>query len=224
MTTGLLLVAHGSKRDGSSAVAEAIGAEAAGLLADVPVQTTFLDHSTKTPSWGLEQLARAGCGDAVVVPLLLGAAFHLREDLPNQLGTRIPTRLADHLGPDPLVIDALVDRLGSTDAETVVLVAAGTTEASSQHETAAAANLLAKRLDREVTIAFAAAAQPDVPTAISQAKGTVVVLPYLLCEGRFSDQTALQAEAAGVECRPVIGAHPAIAELVVTRYTEIISR
>ena len=49
---------------------------------------------------------------AVVVPLLLGKAYHARVDVPAAVAeSRVPAVVSDVLGPDPRLVDVLRDRL-----------------------------------------------------------------------------------------------------------------
>src|ERR1700712_3488970 len=159
MTAGLLVIAHGSRDGGSQKVALTVTAAANFALSGIPAMAAFLDHDEMTPSAGLAALAERGADYAVVVPLFLGAAFHVYEDLPAQLGDGLPYVISRHLGPDPLIIEALAARIGDVTASSIVLAAAGTSEPDSQQETCEAAALLAEVLERPCTAAFLGGAE-----------------------------------------------------------------
>ncbi|MEV0769836.1 sirohydrochlorin chelatase [Nocardia salmonicida] len=115
----LIAVAHGSRDPRSAATMAAVVAEVAAARPDTPVRLAFLDLSAPSVDEVVDDLAAQGHTDVIVVPLLLGSAFHARVDLPALLAdaTRRHSRLqltqAPVLGPDPLLISALADRVAT---------------------------------------------------------------------------------------------------------------
>ncbi|MEV0551118.1 sirohydrochlorin chelatase [Nocardia salmonicida] len=115
----LIAVAHGSRDPRSAATMAAVIAEVAAARPDIPVRLAFLDLSAPSVDEVVDDLAARGHTDVIVVPLLLGNAFHARVDLPALLAdaTRRHSRLqliqAPVLGPDPLLISALADRVAT---------------------------------------------------------------------------------------------------------------
>ncbi|MEU6346786.1 CbiX/SirB N-terminal domain-containing protein, partial [Streptomyces sp. NPDC046977] len=105
----LLTVAHGTRDPEGVAVTEALVARVHARLPGLRVELCFLD--LVAPSLP-EALARLD-GEVVVVPLLLGAGYHLRVDIPAALAAapHLRARVAPALGPDPLLADVLTDRL-----------------------------------------------------------------------------------------------------------------
>ena len=126
MSPPLVAVAHGSA-DPAAAVAtrellEAVRARRPGL----DVREAYLDHMPPSLVDALGALP----GPAVVVPLLLGHAYHSRVDIPAALPAAAhPVVQADVLGPDDLVVTALERRLTEVgvslgDPATAVVLAA----------------------------------------------------------------------------------------------------
>ncbi|WP_278262778.1 CbiX/SirB N-terminal domain-containing protein [Nocardia sp. AG03] len=117
----LLAVAHGSRDPRSAATMAAVVAEVAAARPDLTVRLAFLDLSAPSVEQVADDLAAQGQREVIVVPLLLGNAFHARVDLPALLAevTRRHPRLrltqADVLGPDPLLVAALGDRVAAAD-------------------------------------------------------------------------------------------------------------
>ncbi|MFD3745736.1 CbiX/SirB N-terminal domain-containing protein [Nocardia sp. NPDC058633] len=115
----LIAVAHGSRDPRSAATMAGVVAEVAAARPDTPVRLAFLDLSAPSVDDVVDDLAARGHTDVIVVPLLLGHAFHARIDLPALLvdATRRHPRIrlvqAAVLGPDPLLISALVDRVAT---------------------------------------------------------------------------------------------------------------
>ena len=234
-----MAVAHGSRDPRSAATAAALVDLVRRLRPGLDVRLAFLDHSA--PRLGDVLVAVHGqvvshC-DAVVVPLLLGRAYHATVDLPGAVRAavaRFPLLrvcIAEVLGPDPRLSSAALRRLAAAGAALddgglgVVLAAAG----SSHRPANAAVQALAAGWSRRAPwagaqAAFAAATGPSVPSAILalRAKGArrIAVAPWFLAPGRLSDRVAHEARATdpAVLVADPLGADPEVAQLVLDRY------
>ena len=130
----------------------------------------------------------------VIVPLLLSAGYHVRVDLAEAAaGAGQPVRVTGALGPDWRLARILAGRLheiGLGPDDTVVLAAAGSTDAGAVADCHAMGGRLAAVLDRPVTVGFISAAQPRLADAVLTARagapGRVVVATYLLAPGYFA--------------------------------------
>ncbi|WP_374215159.1 sirohydrochlorin chelatase [Streptomyces longispororuber] len=230
----LVLVAHGSRDPRALAtVTELVGL----IRARRPGLTVRLGHiELNEPLLG-DTLAALPAGRAVLVPLLLSRGHHAKHDIPEAADAagHLLTRVAAPLGPHPLLVDALHDRLlaaGWPDRLTesvrrrggVVLAAAGSRDPEAADDTRRTAALLALRLGVPVVPAFASAAGPDVATAVrsltARGRHTVAVASYFTAPGRFATETA--AAAPGIAAAP-LGTHPALARLVLHRYDEALT-
>ncbi|MFY1675402.1 sirohydrochlorin chelatase [Plantactinospora sp. WMMB334] len=115
-------MAHGSgdprAARATEALTRAVVAARPGLLA----RASYLDHGPPRPGAVLAELEAAGHRRAVLVPLLLTAAYHGRVDIPGAVeaarraGLRMPVRTAEVLGPtaagvDPRLLAGLLRRL-----------------------------------------------------------------------------------------------------------------
>jgi len=159
-------------------------------------------------------------GPSVVVPMLLSTGYHVAQDIPSVAAGRPEVRLADRLGPHPLLTSALIDRLteaGGAAADQIALVASGSSHPAAADDLARAADDLADRLRRPV-VPVTLDADPAGRIAELRGSGTVAVASYLLAEGFFADQ--VRAAAPGLPVTAPIGAHPAVVELVWHRYDE----
>lgn len=173
-------------------------------------------------------------GEAVLVPLLLGRGTHVKRDLPEAAAraAHLRTRVAAPLGPHPLLVEALYERLleagwGSARGgrPAVVLAAAGSRDPDSAADTRRSAALLRERLGGvPVVPAYASAAAPSVQDAVRAlaARGhhRVAVASYFTAPGRFSTASAAAAPALAAD---PLGAHPALARLVLLRYDEALA-
>ena len=221
-----------------SDLAAAVRKRARGL----DVRAAFLDHSAPSLPQALGSLDGR---PAVVVPLLLTAAYHSKTDIPARLAEAIAARpgltavSAGTLGPHPLLTAALMRRLGEAGvavgdpaaraATGVVLAAAGSSDPVANATIAAlAAHWQREHGWRAVLPAYASAAGPRPAEAVAALRsahdGPVVVATYLLAPGYFADkvrEAALGAGAAAVS--GVLGAAPEVADTVIERYLAAVS-
>jgi sirohydrochlorin ferrochelatase len=246
----LIAVAHGSKDPRAAAtVSELLDVVAArGSMAGEPgggvdVRAAFLDHCAPSLPQVLGSLGDndddGRARSAIVVPLLLTAAYHSKSDIPAQLaaaggardGGALDVRCADTLGPHPLLLAALerrlreagvaVDSAADRACTSVVLAAAGSSDPAANATIAdLAAGWQRDRGWRAVAPAYASAAGPSPAEAVARAgRGPVVVATYLLAPGYFADKIRAGAVEAGASAvSAVLGAAPEVAEVVLARY------
>ena len=163
----------------------------------------------------------------VIVPLLLSAGYHVRVDLRKQSAGRDGVTIAAALGPDPRLVDVLVDRLGAARPRRRATPSCSRSRARATTARTTTAGrsgaMLGERLSREVTVGFLAAAEPRLGAAVAQARepaGRVVVANYLLAPGYFHDLAVRLADGAPV-ARPLLDDdEPAasLVDIVVDRY------
>jgi sirohydrochlorin ferrochelatase len=230
----LVAVAHGS-RDGRSAATVTDLIRVVRLARpDLDVRLAFLDFNAPRLAEVLAAAHADGHRGAVVVPLLLGSAYHARVDVPAAVGVvaarlpRLEVRVAEVLGPDPRLSTAALDRLGEIGVSPgdaglgVVLAAAGSSDAAANaavHRVALGWPLAAA--------AFAAATSPDVRTAARALRDRgarrVAVAPWFLAPGRLLERVRADAGPDGLVAGP-LGAHPAVAGVLLDRYTDAADR
>ncbi|MFC8127652.1 sirohydrochlorin chelatase [Streptomyces sp. NPDC057302] len=229
----LVVVGHGSRDPRALATVTALVERVRELR---PGLTVRLGHIELNEPLLTDTLAAAS-GSAVLVPLLLGRGYHVKHDIPDA-AARAPhlgTRVAAPLGPHPLLVDALHDRLieagwptglGRAGRRTaaVVLAAAGSRDPDSATDTRRTADLLAQRLGVPVVPAYAsttAASALDVPAAVralsARGRHRTAVASYFTAPGRFATQCA---DAAPWLASAPLGAHPAMARLLLHRYDQ----
>lgn len=232
----LIAVAHGS-RDPRSA--RAVAAAVAAIRArrpDLDVRLCFLDLSAPSVDQTIDTVAVQGHSAAVVVPLLLGRAFHARVDLPGLLAAAalrhpgLDLVQAEVLGDDDRLVEAVRDRAvaaGATlgDPEVgVVLAAVGSSSETANARTAAIGpRLLAGTGWSGVATCFATAG-PALPEAVSRLRsrgaGKIVIAPWFLAPGLLTDRIDATADVHAPDAlrADVIGAHPLLAEVALDRY------
>ncbi|MEV4442877.1 sirohydrochlorin chelatase [Streptomyces sp. NPDC049577] len=230
--TALLLIAHGSRDLRHAATVHALRRRVAARRPGLRVEAAFLDHCAPSVGRSLERLAAQGVREVVAVPLLLTRAFHAKADVPAALAAARsagPTvRVADVLGPSPLLTAALERRLyeagldpADRSSTGIVLASAGSTDPE--------ANAVIAEIAREwrrtgwcaVRPAFASARTPSTAEAVAALRAAgarrVAVAPYVLAPGRLPDRIAAGARGADV-LGDVLGAAPEVAEAVLRRY------
>ncbi|AKJ13355.1 sirohydrochlorin cobaltochelatase [Streptomyces incarnatus] len=226
----LVLVAHGSRDPRALETVQALRDRVHELRPGLPVH---LGHIELNAPLLPDTLAALGDTPAVLVPLLLSRGYHVKQDIPEMAAAApAPTRPAAPLGPHPLLVETLYDRLleagwptamdaATRRASAVVLAAAGSRDPDSSADTRRTARLLADRLGVPVVPAYASAATPTVPTAVralaARGRHRVAVASYFTAPGRFATQCA---DAAPWIAAAPLGAHPAMARLVLHRYDE----
>ncbi|WP_329350970.1 sirohydrochlorin chelatase [Streptomyces sp. NBC_01261] len=229
----LVLVAHGSRDPRALNTVRALMDRVRELRPGLPVHVGHIElNEPRLP----DTLAQLPTAEAILVPLLLSRGYHVKQDIPELAAkAQARTRVAPPLGPHPLLVETLYDRLVQAGwrtrmddrtrrASAVVLAAAGSRDPESKLDTNRTAHLLADRLGVPVIPAYASAATPTIPEAIHTltARGhhRVAVASCFTAPGRFATQCA--ERAPWIASAP-LGAHPAMARLVLHRYDQTLA-
>jgi sirohydrochlorin ferrochelatase len=219
----VVLVAHGSRDPRAAESTEALTRAVAAAHPEWEVHASYLDHAGPRPLDVLTWLETAGHRQAVLVPLLLTAAYHGKVDVPavvgqaREAGLRIGVRISDVLGPvSDLLLDGLIRRLPVTELDAVVLAAAGTRDAAARETVAEAAAALGAALGMPCTVAYASAAAPNAAEAVMSLRASRVgVAAYFLAPGRLYDIAMDSARSAGaVVVAPPLGDAPELVALI----------
>jgi len=238
VTPPLVAVAHGSRDPRSAstvrALVDVVRAQAPGL----PVHESFLDLSAPLVTDVLRGLYASGHRTAVVVPLLLGSAFHARVDLPALIGQVVAecpgfrVEVSDVLGADPALERVALDRLAAAPRRRgtgVLLSAVGSSNASANAVVASLAARWEERLGVPVSEAFASATQPDIPAAAARLRSRgarhLVVASWFLAPGLLPDRIArlaLEADPRAFIAEPLAD-DPRVADVVISRYATAVS-
>ena len=237
----LVLVGHGSRDPRALATVSTLVERIRELRPHLSVHLGHIELNEPLLPDTLASLARAdqdGTGSAVLVPLLLSRGYHVKHDIPEAAAAaeRLRTRVAAPLGPHPLLVETLYARLveagwrartteATRRASAVVLAAAGSRDPDAAVDTRRTAQQLAERLGVPVVPAYASAATPTVSAAVralaARGRHRVAVASYFTAPGRFATECA---EAAPWIAAAPLGAHPAMARLVLHRYDQAVAR
>ncbi|HWM03953.1 MAG TPA: sirohydrochlorin chelatase [Actinophytocola sp.] len=238
MAPPLVAVAHGSRDPRSAATVSALMERVRAHEPGLDVRTAFLDLSAPRLPDVLAALHGEGHRDVVVVPLLLGSAFHARVDLPSMVTEatarlpRLSVSVSDVLGPDDRLPSLALRRLVEAGARVgdpelgVILTAAGSSHQPANAAVSTVADDWVALGWAGVEAAFASTARPDLPAAAAAlwARGArrIAVASWFLAPGRLPDKVeslARAADPAAIVADP-LGPDAALAELVLDRYTE----
>jgi sirohydrochlorin ferrochelatase len=229
----LVVVAHGSRNPRALSTVRALLDRVRDQRPGLPVH---LGHIELNAPLLPDTLAGLGTAEAVLVPLLLSRGYHVKRDIPEMAASsEVRARVADALGPHPLLVDALYARLVEAGWRTrmkeetrrtsaVVLAAAGSRDPESKVDTNRTAQLLAERLGVPVVPAYSTTAAPTIPDAIrsltASGRHRVAVASCFTAPGRFATECA---EAAPWIASAPLGTHPAMAELILHRYDQALA-
>jgi sirohydrochlorin ferrochelatase len=200
----LVLVGHGSRDPRSAGALAALTDRVRGARPAVGVHLAFLELSVPSVDQVLAGLDRP----AVVVPLLLGAAYHARVDLPARLAAAgeanpyVPGQSARTLGSDAQLDDVLASAADQVGGDGYLLFGPGSSHVAANDEVHLRARRLSRRLQAPVRAAFVTT-EPSVEEAVaalrSEGSRRPAALPWFLAPGRLMDRGLDQLEAAGVE-------------------------
>ncbi|NGY66193.1 sirohydrochlorin chelatase [Lentzea sp. NEAU-D13] len=206
----LVLAFHGTRDPRGAVVCEEI-ASLVRPSVDVPVEVAYAD--VRQPD-----VRSVVDGPCIVVPVFLASGYHVRKDIPEQIGLRQDVVLTSPLGLD--AVPAVRDRLreaGFRRGDAVVLAAAGSSDARALADVQRAARLLGAS-----AVGYVATATPRVPDVVADlaagARGRrVAVASWLLAPGTFHG--SLAECGADVVSEP-IGAHPLVVDALLRKYYE----
>lgn len=234
MAPPLVAVAHGSRDPRAAATIAALLDVVREQQPGLDVRAAFLELSAPRLMDVLSTLAAEGHREAVIVPLLLGSAYHARVDLPAltaEAHARLPrlsVSVADVLGPDRRLSTIALHRLMSAGAPLddpslgVLLAGAGSSHAAANAAVSAVAASWARRFPvAGVRAAFASASDPTVPAAVAALRDSgaerIAVAPWFIAPGRLPDKVAALVGPDAIVAEP-LGPAPELAELVMERY------
>jgi sirohydrochlorin ferrochelatase len=234
----VLLVAHGSRNPAAEVVVRELAAQVRAGLPGREVAVAYLDFTSPTVGEALRELADAGVGAVVAVPLLFAPGYHVRVDLPAAIAEvrvgrpwldvviALPLGAAPAAGDPDLLLDALMAQLAPpVRYDAVVLGSAGSSDPLARAAIEDIAARWSDRIDRPVVSAYATACGPTVSEAIDQLQSRgyehVAVSGLFIAPGRLPEAVRRSAvESGAVAVTGPFGADPRLVELVVLRQEE----
>ncbi|MFU8872021.1 sirohydrochlorin chelatase [Micromonospora sp. SL4-19] len=232
----VVLVAHGSRDPRAAEATRALARAVAAARPGSTVRPSWLDHTEPGPTGVLRDFAAAGHPRAVLVPLLLTAAYHRKVDIPAAVaaagagGPLIDVRVTDVLGPADGTVDVgllagLRRRLAEAAPagyDALVLAAAGTRDPRARGSVGRVAAALGAESGVPCHVSYASAASPEAGVAVAKLRASgarrVAVAAYFLAPGRFHDAVVTTAGAAGaVAVAGPLADLPELTDLVLRR-------
>lgn len=178
----------------------------------------------------VDEVVASVAGPAVVVPLLLSPGFHTAVDIGRATAGRDDVVASATLGPHPLLVDAIAERLhdaGLREGDHVVLAASGSSRPEAAAAVDEARDALRWLIDAPVTTGFASGAAQKVGAAVRAAReagaGRVVIASYVLAPGHFAGLIAsagADVVTAPLGVAPHGGAEPRLVQTILQRYEE----
>jgi sirohydrochlorin cobaltochelatase len=255
VTPPLLIAAHGTRDPAGVAAFEALTARVADRASrdGIEVAGGFIELSEPPLRAAVTSLASPAPASPapariVAVPLMLVAAGHAKGDIPAALAREharhpgVTFTYARPLGPHPLLIDLLAQRITAAggDGAAVLLVGRGSTDPDANADVVKTARLLWEGRDYPLAeTAFVSLARPDVTEGLERCRllgagspgaRRIVVARYFLFPGVLPDRVAEQAAryAAAhpeldIAVADVLGDCDELAGLVLERYREALA-
>jgi len=246
MTPALLMAGHGSRDRAGARELLALVERVRALAPGLPAAGGFIELSMPPVASAAAGLVGAGVDDIVVVPLMLLAAGHAKNDIPALIarlrlehpGVRF--RYGRDLGLHPTLLSLIDERLAaavppSARRDTaVLLVGRGASDPDANADTAKLGRLLWEgRPWPLVEVCYAGITGPRVPEGLERCRRLgarrIVALPYLLFGGRLEQRVHAQcaefaASQPDIDLRVAghLGSCDAVAGLVLERYREAI--
>jgi len=211
MKDTILLVGHGSREKSGNEEIEEFADEWRKRRPDDRIEVCFIEFADPLLDEGLDRAA-AGSQRVIVVPLILGAAGHVKMEIPHHIADarkRHPDMqfiTAKHLGAGKQVLKALkaqlrkaMQELDAPDARNtgVVLLARGSSDKVANGEVAKMARWLFEDTDHDmVDLAFTGITFPKVESVVQRQVACgmkqVIIQPYYLFTGVLIERIARQ--------------------------------
>jgi sirohydrochlorin ferrochelatase len=213
----LLLAPHGTESEAGAATTRALAAAVAAARPDLDVSLCYLDVLEPSLTQALDAIDE----DVIVVPAVLSSGYHVLTDIPAVVAGRTNVRVARHIGPDPTLVPVLLARLElDADVASVALAAVPSSQDGAVAEVVEMARLLRERLERDVTVVPLSSEGAERVAALA---APVAIASYVLAEGGLLSHFRARATSFGeVTVSEPIGADPALVQVLLARYAEIV--
>ncbi len=225
----VLLLAHGSKSPDYAMACE-VFLDSWKQYSGMHARLCFLEQCEPLLEDVLADVA-AHSRSMAVLPLLLNAGKHLRQDIPERLADfrqqhpETKLYLASGLTNTGVIAAALHDRAAEiqTDVQSTILLTHGSRQSGVQQHIMQLADRLAVRAGTKVHIAFAGYGSPSLEDVLTRqtAKGTVAIVPHFLFPGGWMKQVHVDMDTfrrTHSATEPVLakhlGTHPLLLQLL----------
>ncbi len=198
----ILLIAHGSRQQGVNANIKDFADRWRQRHPDQRIALGFLEASPMSLDAALSKAAE-DAQRVIVIPLMLGAAKHVKQDIPHYLAHAqqqhpdVCFMMTKHLGVNAYILKALASEQAKAmrilkskahEAPTVILLARGSSDSHANAEIAKLSRLLLEQTDSAwLDIAFSSRTTPSLTTVVQRHiacdSKQIIILPYYLFHG-----------------------------------------
>jgi precorrin-8X/cobalt-precorrin-8 methylmutase len=248
---GIVIAGHGSRDPDGIREFEALMALVRARAPQHVVSHGYLEFASPTIDQALAANLAAGVRQVVMVPGVLLAASHAKNDMPSELLTfaqahpEIDFHFGAPLGLHPLLLQLVQERIVAAeslsphtvrrDDSCLVLVGRGTTDPDANGEVAKFARMIEEGMGfGAASVCYSGSAKPLVSDGLRAAAKMgytrLVVVPFFLFDGvlvkRIYDAAeALQEREPGLEVLKAayLGAHPHVADVMLERAREAVA-
>ena len=245
---GIIVAGHGSRDPDGVAEFEQLVALIKQRAPQHVVTHGYLEFSSPTLDQAVQSQIDGGVQQVVMVPGILLAASHAKNDLPSELllaaktHTDVDFYFAAPLGLHPLLLQVVRERIvaaEATSAKTVrredtclVLVGRGTNDPDANGEVSKFARMLEEGMGfGTAVVCYSGTAKPLVTDGLRAAAqlgySRLIVVPFFLFDGVlvkriYAAVDDLQEREPELEILKAgyLGAHPSVAEVILTRAQE----
>ena len=247
-SSAVILVGHGTKDDDGTREFFELGERLAEQLAPLPVRSSLLEFQRPTISEAWTELVQQGATRIHIAPLLLFAAGHAKQDIPQIVAacrSQTPHVSSDQAKPisrHRSILDLVVGRVSDTlrpleirrESTALVMVGRGNRDPCAQADMRVLSEVVSRRVDvARVETAFYAMAEPSLPVVLQQLAQngrykTIVVHPHLLFAGRLFqaisrqvEQTAESFANVDFQLSPYLGPDRRVADAIADRIRQL---
>lgn len=212
---GVILCCHGSRDKKSVTASLELADKLAELIFPIELKCGFLEFAEPSIPDVLDSMIKAGKTKIDGIPLMLGAAGHVKNDIAWLLRNiasekGIKTRMTRDLGLDPKMISLANKRIqeaiiksGKSDVSdcALLVIGRGTSDPDANGDIAKLTRILHEASGFATSLtAYSGVAFPRVDQGlddlISMNRKTIIVFPYLLFTGRLIDRVYRQCDEA----------------------------
>ncbi|WP_282155490.1 sirohydrochlorin chelatase [Cytobacillus gottheilii] len=232
----VLYIGHGSRNSSSNEEFHAFIQEVKPHINAAIQEVGFLENASPSISEAVAACVEKGASELFVMPVLLLAGIHGKEDIPKEIAKmkeRYPHmlfRYGRELGADPLAAKILAERVQEKNfsednsKKALLLVGHGSRIKESERQLSELSNLLKAELNSQhVFPCFLKESSPGyqekLHNVVESGYETIYTIPHLLFTGIFTKRMKEMAKGVSadvIHCEP-LGFHSKLAELVVKR-------
>ncbi|MEH7119962.1 sirohydrochlorin chelatase [Neobacillus vireti] len=237
----VLYIGHGTRSKKGADEARAFIARVSQRV-DVPIQIiSFLELTDPSIEEGFRQCVERGATEITVVPLFLLAAGHIKQDIPEVLAAvraqypDVSIKVKDPFGVQGKILDAVAELVRETVGsvgilDQVLIVGRGSSDPDTLADFALITEGIKKRLGiTGVSVCYLAAAEPRLQEGLTavmdNARGRVIVIPYLLFSGLLIAEVTAEIrkwskQGQEIYHTGILSSHRVIEDIVMERAME----